>query len=104
MAFREKRRQRATAQGQEDARADRVTLSTLCTSRHPYEEMGLVWGGSAHNEALALRNLQRGALERGCDAVLGVAIYSAGSHRLFSARRRNDEWHAYGTGVRWLPA
>ncbi|WP_165958795.1 hypothetical protein [Actinomadura sp. KC345] len=51
MAFREKRRQRATAQGQEDARA------------------------------------------------------SAGSQRLFSARRRrNDEWHAYGTGVRWLPA
>ncbi|TDC83610.1 hypothetical protein [Actinomadura sp. 7K507] len=102
MAFREKRRQQA--QGQEDAWVDRVTLSTLCTSRRPYEEMGLVWGGSADNEALALRNLQRGALERGCDAVLGVAIYSAGSQRLFSARRRNDEWHAYGTGVRWLPA
>ncbi|MEU8802141.1 hypothetical protein [Spirillospora sp. NPDC048819] len=103
MGIRGKRRLGAMAQTQEDAWAAQVTLSTLCTSRRPFDEMGLVWGDPAQDEAQALRNLQRGARERGCDAVLAVSIYSAGSERLFSARRRNDEWRAYGTGVKWLP-
>ena len=103
MGFREKRRTREMARSREDAWLDQVVLSTLCTSRRPYEEMGLVWGEPAHEEAHALRNLQRAARQRGCDAVLGISIYSAGSERLFSARRRNDEWRAYGTAVRWLP-
>lgn len=91
------------AQDKEDAALGQVALSTLSTSQRAFQEMGLVWGDPAPDEAQALRNLQRGALERGCDAVLAVSIYSAGSEHLFSGRRRHDDWRAYGTGVRWLP-
>lgn len=103
MAFREKKRQRAMAQAEEDTRLAQVTLSTLGTSQRAFQEVGLVWGDPAPDVAQALRNLQLKARECGSDAVLGMALYSGGSERLFSGRRRNDEWRAYGTGVRWLP-
>lgn len=103
MGFRERKRQRAVAQAEEAESLAQVRLSTLGTSERAFEEVGLVWGDSAPNEEQALWNLQRTARECGIDAVLGISLYSAGSERLFSGRRRNDEWRAFGTGVRWLP-
>ena len=89
------------AHAEEDMRLAAVTVSTLCTSSQPFQEMGIVWGDPAPDEAQALRSLQRRALHLGCDAVLAMSLHSMGSERLFSGRRRNDEWRAYGTGVRW---
>lgn len=103
MGMGDKKRQRAVAQAEEEAALARVTLSTLGMSRRPFEEVGLVWGDPAPDEAQALRNLRHTAQDCGSDAVLGMSLYSAGSERLFSGRRRNDIWRAYGTGVRWMP-
>ncbi|OLF13765.1 hypothetical protein BLA60_00755 [Actinophytocola xinjiangensis] len=101
MVFGKRKQQRAAARAEEDVLLARVALSTLSVTDRPFEEVGLVWGDAAPHEAEALRTLARNALERGADAVLGLSLYATGSERLMSTRRRNDEWRAFGTGVRW---
>lgn len=98
--MRQEFRDRAEQEAQLEEQLDRIAVSTLSTAPFPFEQVAVLWGVQADDEADALRELKMTAYAEECDAVIGVGFCAVAGHNEFGGIRA-VRFLAYGTGIQW---